>query len=86
MRPWASCSSAMAQSRVPMSIRRATHWTLRPRRPATAPAVRPSSFTSEQITRASSKAVSVRAGELATSRRHLWSTVDPGASRTTGMS
>lgn len=65
MIPWASFSSALAESRVPISSRRATHWTLCPRRREMALTVKPSSFTNEQITRASSRAVSVRGGELA---------------------
>ncbi len=84
--PRASLPSAVEDSRVPMSTRRATHCGLRSSWRAIRAGLKPSWLISEQTTRASSSAVRVRSGQLARSSRRLCSAVEHGDSITTGMS
>lgn len=86
MRPRASCLSAAALRCLPMATRRATQTGLRPSRAPTARSLMPSSSIREQTTRASSEAVSVRTGALASSNSRLCSATEPARSTMTGTS
>ncbi len=69
-----------------MATRRATQTGLRPSRAPTARSLMPSSSIREQTTRASSEAVRVRTGALASSNSRLSSAAEPARSSTTGTS
>lgn len=84
--PDATSCSTDDESCVPIALRRATQSGFRPNRRATAVAVRPSSLTSEQTTRASSSAVVVRLGAFTASISRLCSMLCAGDSTTTGTS
>lgn len=86
MRPQASCLSTAALRCLPIATRRATQRGLRPSRAPTARSLIPSSSIREQTTRASSEAVSVRRGVLASSNSRLSSAAEPARSSTTGTS
>jgi len=86
MAPCASRASAADERRLAISSRRATHWGFFRNRRATAATLKPCSLIRERTTRASSAAVRVHGGELASSSRHLHSSLEQGASTTAGTS
>jgi hypothetical protein len=86
MAPLASWSAAFGERRMPSARRRSTQSRLRPSKCAAVRGETLSSWTSEQTTRASSIAVSVRGGALAQRISRLCAIADSAGSITTGTS
>lgn len=84
MRRWSSPSWAAGARRSARAWRRVTQAVRRPSRRAASVRVRPSSWTSESMTRASSIAVRVRGGALVRSSNALLSAEERASSTTTG--
>lgn len=85
MRPRASSLQARAVRRVANSRRRATQCGFFANRCPTARTVKWSSAMSDATMRASSSAVTVRGGALATNMSRLWSMAESGRSTIAGM-